>query len=350
MLVKKKCRVFIVDDSMLFRISLSNRLEEDPFFQVVGIASDPMEAIEKIKAIRPDVVTLDAEISKMTDNGFLKKIMLLYPMPVVVVSLAPITTRSVMDAGAAGFIKKPDVNSSADFNQFMRELAVKLKIASIAKVEQKKQPEAPASKLRGVPALTHTVENMVIAIGASIGGTEAILAVVKDFPPNAPGIVVVQHMPPVFTRMYAERLNSICHMTVKEAQDGDRVESGKIIIGAGGFHLRLKKDAKGYYVRSERGEKFGGHCPSVDVLFESVAQTAKNRSIGVILTGMGTDGANGLLQMKEVGAYTIGQNKENCIVYGMPLAAFNTGAVKKQLPLNQIGDEILTYLKSVKPI
>ncbi len=349
MLVKKKSRVLIVDDSILFRTTLSKRLEEDPFFEVIGTASDALEAMEKIKELQPDVVTLDVEMPKMSGIEFLKKLMPLYPTPVVVVSSAPITTLNALDAGAVDFVKKPVVNSPNDLNQFIRELVVKLKIASVAKVGQKKAlASKPDTKLTVHPALTRTINDMVIAIGASTGGTEAILSVVRDLPPTTPGIVVVQHMPPVFTRMYAERLNNVCRMAVKEAEHGDRVEAGKIIIGAGEFQLQLAKDAQGYYVKSQRGEKVSGHCPSVDVLFNSVAQTAAECAVGVILTGMGADGAKGLLQMKKAGAYTIGQDKESCIVYGMPMVAYNIGGVKKQLPLDQIGDEILRYLNTVK--
>ena len=349
MLVKKKSRVLIVDDSILFRTTLSKRLEEDPFFEVIGTASDALEAMEKIKELQPDVVTLDVEMPKMSGIEFLKKLMPLYPTPVVVVSSAPITTLNALDAGAVDFVKKPVVSSPNDLNQFIRELAVKLKIASVAKVGRKKVlASTPPPKLAVHPALTRTIDDMVIAIGASTGGTEAILSVVKDLPPTTPGIVVVQHMPPVFTRMYAERLNNVCRMAVKEAEHGDRVEAGKIIIAAGEFHLQLAKDTQGYYVKSQRGEKVSGHCPSVDVLFNSVAQTAAGRSVGIILTGMGADGAKGLLQMKKAGAYTIGQDKESCIVYGMPMVAYNIGAVKKQLPLHQIGDEILRHLNTVK--
>lgn len=350
MLVKKKSRVLIVDDSILFRTTLSKRLEEDPFFEVIGTASDALEAMEKIKELQPDVMTLDIEMPKMSGIEFLKKLMPLYPTPVVVVSSAPITTLNALDAGAVDFVKKPVVNSPNDLNQFIRELVVKLKIASVARVGQKKTlaPRPAESRPMAPPALTRSIDDMVIAIGASTGGTEAILSVVRDLPPTTPGIVVVQHMPPVFTKMYAERLNNVCRMAVKEAEHGDRVEAGKIIIAAGEFQLQLAKDTQGYYVKSQRGEKVSGHCPSVDVLFNSVAQTAAERSIGVILTGMGADGAKGLLQMKKAGAYTIGQDKESCIVYGMPMVAFNIGGVKKQLPLDQIGDEILRYLNTVK--
>ncbi|MEG2404980.1 MAG: CheB methylesterase domain-containing protein, partial [Oscillospiraceae bacterium] len=190
--------------------------------------------------------------------------------------------------------------------------------------------------------------NMVIAIGASTGGTEAILEVVRDLPATTPGIVIVQHMPAGFTKMYAERLDKHCKMRVKEAENGDRVQQGQIIIGAGEFHLRLAKDMRGYYVTSQRGEKVSGHCPSVDVLFDSVAEVAKGRSLGVILTGMGADGAKGLLAMRKSGAYTIGQDKDSCIVYGMPMVAFNIGGVIKQAPLTEIDNEIERYLNGLK--
>ena len=181
-------------------------------------------------------------------------------------------------------------------------------------------------------------------IGASTGGTDAILEVVKDLPATTPGIVIVQHMPPVFTQMYAQRLDRICKMRVKEAAPGDRVVAGQIIIGAGGFHLRLARDARGYFVTSVAGPKVNGHCPSVDVLFDSVAETAGRKAIGVILTGMGADGAKGLLRMRKAGAYTIGQDKESSVVYGMPMVAYDIGAVEKQLPLNAIDNEILRQL------
>lgn len=186
-------------------------------------------------------------------------------------------------------------------------------------------------------------DDKIIAIGASTGGTEAIVEVVRHLPPNMPGIVIVQHMPPVFTKMYAKRLDKICKMRVSEAQNGDRVETGKIIVAAGEFHLRLKRDTAGYYVTSEPGVKVNGHCPSVDVLFKSVADTAGKAAKGVILTGMGSDGANGLLAMRKSGAYTIGQDEASCIVYGMPMVAYNIGGVVKQLPLSEIG-ATLVYL------
>ncbi len=347
MIAAKKTRVLVVDDSILFRTTLTKRLETDPNLEVIATASNAMDAMTKIEQLRPDVVTLDVEMPKMSGIEFLKKLMPLHPTPVVVVSSAPITALDALDAGAVDFVKKPQVSSPQDLDIFIRDLISKIKIASIARVGQRK-PLTAASLLGKTSSLIKPVDDMVIAIGASTGGTEAILEVVKELPATTPGIVIVQHMPPVFTRMYAERLNKICKMRVKEAEDGDRVEAGKIIIGAGEFHLRLAKDSQGYYVRSQRGEKVSGHCPSVDVLFDSVAATAKGRAMGVILTGMGADGAKGLLAMKKAGAYTVGQDKESCVVYGMPMVAFNIGGVTKQFPLNQIGDEIIRHLNSIK--
>lgn len=349
MATTRKNRVLIVDDSMLFRTTLTKRLEADPYLEVIGTASNAMEAMKKIEELTPDVVTLDVEMPQMSGIDFLKKLMPIHPTPVVVVSSAPISALDALDAGAVDFVKKPVVNSPGDLDSFIRELIVKIKIASIARVGQKKAIlHRDTSQPAGHPSLTRSVDNMVIAIGASTGGTEAILEVVKNLPTTTPGIIIVQHMPAGFTRMYAERLNKICKMSVKEADDGDRVERGKIIIGAGEFHLTLAKDARGYYVKSKRGEKVSGHCPSVDVMFQSVSEVAKGRSMGVILTGMGADGAKGLLSMKKAGAYTVGQDKESCIVYGMPMVAFNIGAVAKQMRLDQIGDEIIRYLNTVK--
>ena len=349
----KKIRVLIVDDSILFRTTLANRLAEDPYIEIIGQAVDAIDALEKIKALNPDVVTLDVEMPKMNGIEFLKKLMPTHPLPVVVVSSAPITTFDALSAGAVDYVKKPVISSPTDLAAFIRELQVKVKISSTAHV-RRVAPTAPTLSGAQAPAaapasllLRRAPLNSIIAIGASTGGTEAILEVVKELPANTPGIVVVQHMPPVFTRMYAERLDRICKMRVKEAENGDRVEPGKIIIAAGEFQMRLFKDASGYYVKSEPGARVNGHCPSVEVLFNSVASVAGNRAVGVILTGMGGDGAKGLLAMRQAGAYTIGQDKESCVVYGMPMVAFNIGAVTKQLPLGQVSGELVRYLNAM---
>ena len=345
----KKIRLLVVDDSIFFRRVLVDSLSSDPRIEVVGIAVDAMDAMEKIKALDPDVVTLDVEMPKLNGIDFLKKLMPIHPVPVVVVSSAPIRVLDALDAGAVDFVRKPEIKGKDGTKKFIADLAFKIKIASTAKVGRPRIQRPASTLARSMKLNVNASSNTVIAIGASTGGTEAILDVVRDLPETTPGIVIVQHMPPVFTNMYAQRLNRICKMSVKEAAPGDRVERGKIIIGAGDFHLRLAKDSKGYFVRSENGPKVSGHCPSVDVLFESVASTAGSGAVGIILTGMGADGSNGLLKMRKAGAYTIGQDKDSCVVYGMPMVAYNIGAVQKQLPLNEIGPEIVRYLNTRCP-
>ena len=354
-----KIRLLIVDDSVFFRKALTEALASDPRIQVIGSAVDAMDAMDKIKALKPDVATLDVEMPKLNGIDFLKQLMPVNPLPVVVVSSAPIRVLDALSAGAVEFVRKPEIKGPDGMRRFMSELTVKIHIAAAAKVARRGPVRSPGvlSSPAAAPAAAHPpltlrrsfgTDAPIIAIGASTGGTEAILEVVRDLPANTPGVVIVQHMPPVFTKMYAQRLDRICKMSVKEAEPGDRVEQGKIIIGAGEYHLRLAKDAKGYYVRSEQGPKVSGHCPSVDVLFDSVAEIAKGNAMGVILTGMGADGAKGLLKMRQAGAYTVGQDKETCVVYGMPMVAFNNGAVQKQFPLGEIGAEIVRHLSMRK--
>ena len=348
MALLKKIKVLIVDDSILFRTTLQQKLSTDHTLQIVGTAVDPVDAMDKIKALRPDVLTLDVEMPKMNGIEFLKRLIPKNPIPVVVVTSLPMNALDAMHAGAVDFVRKPAVNSPNDLASFVRELSSKIKVASNAHVSAGQPVRKPVAS-GFPPALLQKANaaNTILAIGASTGGTESILQVVKDLPANTPGIVIVQHIPPVFSNMYAQRLNNLCKMSAKEAEDGDRVERGKIIVGAGEYQLRLCRDAKGYYVRSQKGPRVNGHCPSVDVLFQSVAETAKKNAVGVILTGMGSDGAKGLLQMRQAGAYTIGQDKESCIVYGMPMVAYQLGAVAKQLPLDQIGGEMIRYLNSL---
>ena len=229
-------------------------------------------------------------------------------------------------------------------DQFCERLASIIRFCSKANVRS--APVRPISTAPQTPiALSAARTNSIIALGASTGGTDALIEVVKRLPKNSPPVVIVQHMPAGFTKMYAERLNKICAMDAKEAEDGDRLRPGLIVVGAGDFHLRLQKDARGYYVTSKHGEKVSGHCPSVDVLFDSVADAAGPHAVGAILTGMGADGAEGLLKMRKHGAYTIGQNEATCVVYGMPGVAFKIGAVMKQLPLDKIAEEIISKVR-----
>lgn len=341
-----KIRVLIVDDSILFRQILERELTNDLNIDVVGTAADADDAMKKIQSLRPDVVTLDVEMPKQNGVEFLKRLMAAYPLPVVVVSSHPVSALNALDDGAIDFVKKPEFQSSSDLRGFMSELTIKIKIASAARITKKCLVSSPNFDLM---SLTKQADNApIIAIGASTGGTEAILSIIRDLPPTTPGIIVVQHMPPVFTNMYAQRLDKLCQMHVHEARDKDRVVPGTVLIAAGEYHLRLAKDTQGYYVKSEKGAKVSGHCPSVDVMFDSVAEVAGKKAIGIILTGMGSDGAAGLTKMRQAGAYTIGQDKESCVVYGMPMVAFNKGGVAKQLPLNRIAGEIIRYLNSGK--
>lgn len=342
----KKIRVLIVDDSMLFRKTLEQGLSQDPRIEVIGSAVDPMDAMNKINQLQPDVVTMDVEMPKMNGIDFIKRLIPIHPIPVVVVSSLPLNVLDALSAGAVDFVKKPAVKSPNDVKNFINDLSLKIKIASTARV--RRPAAAPTPHPLSLSSLSASADNTIIAIGASTGGTEAILSVVRDLPASTPGIIVVQHMPPVFTNMYAQRLNRICKMNVKEAANNDRIERGRILIAAGEYHLRLARDARGYYVKSEQGPKVSGHCPSVDVMFESVASVAGRNAVGVILTGMGQDGANGLLKMRQSGAHTIGQDKESCVVYGMPMVAFQLGGVVRQLPLDKISDEIIRYLNSVR--
>lgn len=341
MRITKKIKVLIVDDSLLFRETLSTEIGKDFGIEVVGTADNPYTARDMILDLKPDVMTLDVQMPKMDGIEFLKKLMPQYPLPVIVVSSIGQNVFEALNAGAVDFVTKPDIYSSGGLNAFINELIVKIKIASISKVSNhKKNYEAPNIKNYD----DTDISKVLIAIGASTGGTEAILSVLKALPRDMPGILVVQHMPPVFTKMYAERLNSICSLEVKEAEDGDAVKPGRVLIAPGEKQMIVEKGQLGYKVKCFKGEKVNGHCPSVDVLFNSVAEVIGDKGVGIILTGMGSDGAKGLMSMKQKGAFTIGQDEKTSVVYGMPMVAFNIGAVKKQLPLSKIPQQICEYL------
>ncbi|AFA49255.1 protein-glutamate methylesterase/protein-glutamine glutaminase [Acetobacterium woodii] len=341
MRLKQRIKVLIVDDSLVFRESLSREIAKDPDIEVVGTATDPYMARDLIIKLKPDVLTLDVEMPKMNGIEFLKKLMPQYPLPVIVVSSVSQNVLDALDAGAVEFVTKPNVTRPGGMASFVNELIIKIKIASTAKVGNLKRDYAPSR-----PITNQGVDTMstVIAIGASTGGTDAIHAVISALPRDMPPIIIVQHMPPVFTKLYAERLNNTCELEVKEAEDGDVLKPGRVLIAPGNYQMRLAKRGGAYIVRCTQEEKVSGHCPSVDVLFDSVADIAGKQSIGVILTGMGRDGANGLLKMKKKGAYTIGQDEKTSIVYGMPMVAFNIGGVERQLPLDRIADEIIRFL------
>ncbi|WMI81004.1 protein-glutamate methylesterase/protein-glutamine glutaminase [Anaerotignum sp. MB30-C6] len=328
--MNKKIKVLVVDDSLFFRGVLTKKLAEFSNIEVLGYARDAFEAKEKIPELKPDVVTLDVEMPKLNGIEFLKQLLPEHPVPVVLVSSVSINVFDALAAGAVDFVRKPDLSKVDTISSFMNELASKITIASRAKVTTNKSKSAVSTLTRNsfMPIKTSPLANAtIIALGASTGGTEATISVIKDLPPDTPGILVVQHMPPGFTKMYAERLNRICKMEVREAVDGDIVKNGLVLIAPGDYHMRLAKMGPNFVVKCFQADKVSGHRPSVDVLFNSVAEVAKKNAVGIIMTGMGRDGAQGLLNMRKQGAYTIGQSRESCVVYGMPMEAKNIGAV-----------------------
>ncbi len=338
----KKIRVLVVDDSMLFRNLLVQSLSEDPYLEVVAQAGDAYAARDAILEYRPDVMTLDVEMPRMDGIQFLRKLMPQYPLPVVVISALDAKVFDAMEAGAVDFVCKPSTVDRTKVSEFIRkELGTKIKIASTVRMGSLKRVES--YPVHGVSTVN---KDMVIAIGASTGGTEAIFDVVKQFRTDIPGVVIVQHMPPGFTEMYANRLNNQCQVAVKEAVTGDKVLPGRVLIAPGDKHMRLVKVNGIYQVECKAGPKVSGHCPSVDVLFSSVAKSAGKDALGVILTGMGGDGANGLLEMRKAGATTIGQNEATCVVYGMPKVAYDIGAVQYQMELSSITNKIYGLLKT----
>ena len=327
----KKIKVLIVDDSLLFREVLSRGISTDLEIEVVGKAMDLFDTREKLLKFKPDVMTCDIQMPKMNGTHFIRQLLSHHALPVIVVSSMSQSVFDAMNAGAVDFITKPDIQSPQDVEAFIEELIDKIKIAAHAKVSNTLDITAKKSS-----TADHLDKQRVIALGASTGGTEAIFRLLKQLPSQMPGILIVQHIPPLFSAMFAERLNSQTPFTVKEAKDNDYVEPGKILIAPGERHMSIKKVGNRYKVKVFQSEKVNGHCPSVDVLFESVAKECGSHAIGIILTGMGYDGAKGLLSMRRKGARSIGQDEDSCVVYGMPKVAFEIGAVEKQASLSQI--------------
>ncbi len=334
MTVMHRIRVLIVEDSLVFRELLVQNLNRDPEIEVVATARDPYEARDAIIKYKPDVMTLDIELPRMSGLEFLRKLMPQYPMPVVMISALSTKVFDALSSGAVDFVAKPLVTDRSRLAEFIStELPNKIKTASVARLGNVRRR---AEDVKMSPVLKGG-KKTIIAIGASTGGTEAIAALAQEFGPDVPGIVVVQHMPAGFTKMYAERLNEKCRVTVKEAVSGDTVLPGRMLIAPGGEeHMELVMTGGEYQVRCRKAPKVNGHCPSVDVLFDSVARTAGKNALGIILTGMGGDGAKGLLAMRQAGARTIGQDESSCVVYGMPKVAYELGAVEYQEKLSDI--------------
>lgn len=348
---KRRVRVLIVDDSASVRQVLARELGRDPDIEIVGTAGDPYIARDKILSEHPDVLTLDIEMPRMDGITFLKKLMIHHPLPVIVLSsLAASGTRIALEAlehGAVDVFLKPSCEVHNGLAASMQRLTQTIKAAAKARIRR------PVAALVSAPALPkvhtspviHTTDK-VIAMGASTGGTEALKAVLSRMTPDCPGIVAVIHMPEGFTSRYAERLNSLCDIEVREANDGDWLHGGQALIARGDSHLRLVRSGAQYRVRVQKGPAVCQHRPSVEVLFQSTAEAAGPNSMGVIMTGMGADGANGLLKMREAGAHTVAQDEESCVVFGMPKEAIALGGAVAVMPLEEIAPACLRWSRT----
>jgi two-component system chemotaxis response regulator CheB len=343
----RNIKVLVVDDSAIVRKIFSEELSRESDIQVIGTAPDPFVARDKIVKLRPDVVTLDIEMPRMDGITFLKKLMKYFPLPVIIVS--SLTRKGgklaleAVESGAVEVLSKPGAAYSV--GDMKQQLADKIRAAARAHVSQRQEQTSVSDSptVLSSRALGETT-NKIIAIGASTGGTEALKKVLVRFPSTVPGILVVQHMPPNFTTAFADRLDSMCQIGAKEAEDGDSVLPGRALVAPGNYHMLLKRSGARYYVSVKTGPMVCHQRPSVDVLFNSVAQYAGSNVVGVILTGMGADGAKGMLKMREAGARTIGQDEASCVVFGMPKEAIKTGAVEKVVPLERVAQAVMNLL------
>lgn len=364
-MTNKKITVLIVDDSAVVRQTLAKILESDPAIQVVGMAQDPFVAAELIKSLVPDVITLDVEMPRMDGITFLQKIMTQHPIPVVMCST--LTTKGsqtalrAMEYGAVEIITKPKMGTKEFLEESKIRICDAVKAAAMANVKHiprtprqkvsqresqvdKVAPKLTADAILPPPsknqAMTQTTEKVVI-VGASTGGTEALRIFLESMPVNAPGIVIVQHMPENFTKAFANRLNDLCEITVKEAENNDSVVRGRALIAPGSKHALLKRSGARYYVEIKDGPLVSRHRPSVDVLFRSAARYAGANAVGVIMTGMGDDGARGMKEMKDAGAFNLAQDEKSCVVFGMPKEAIKHGGVDTVLPLDKLSQEVI---------
>ena len=328
----QRTRVLIVDDSALVRQMMTDILNRDPAIEVIGSAADPYAAWDKIQRLHPDVITLDVEMPRMDGLTFLEKLMRAHPLPVLMVSSLTErgceTTLRALELGAVDFVTKPRIDVARGTAEMADEIVAKVKLAGHSKPRAKPQlvpAEATAQETRP-PSFRGTYK--IVAIGASTGGTEALRELLCDLPSDAPGIVIVQHMPEQFTRAFADRLNGLARIRISEARDGDRVLPGHALIAPGNYHMELARNGADYRVRVFMAEPVNRHRPSVDVLFQSCARAAGRNGVGVILTGMGDDGARGLLAMRSAGARTVAQDEATCVVFGMPKEAIAMGAAE----------------------
>lgn len=345
-------KVLIIDDSALMRALLTEIIGGAPDLEVVGSAPDPIMAREMIKSLNPDVLTLDVEMPKMDGLEFLSRLMKLRPMPVVMISSLTArgseVTLQALELGAVDFIAKPRAENAALLQAYGEEIRDKIRAAKTAHLRRPQAAASPAPARAEAPAAgvsSRVLTEKLIAIGASTGGTEAIKEVIVRLPAEVPGIVIVQHMPEAFTPSFAKRLDSLGAIRVVEARGGERIQPGHAYLAPGHSHLLVKKSGAGWVTELSQGEPVNRHRPSVDVLFHSVAKEAGRNAIGVILTGMGKDGAQGMLAMRQAGAWNIGQDQDSCVVYGMPREAAQVGAVDEVSSLNSVAARLLARLR-----
>lgn len=343
-----KTRVVVVDDSALVRSLLTKIIDSTPDLTTVGAAPDPLAAREMIRALEPDVITLDVEMPRMDGLDFLERLMRLRPMPVVMVSTltqrGADTTLKALELGAVDFVAKPRIGVAQGLEEAGAEIVEKIRAASQARVHRMATGAKPARPAGAPPSLARCGTEKIIAIGASTGGTEAIREVLCGMPADGPGVVITQHMPPGFTKSFAVRLDSLARMAVKEAQDGERILPGHAYIAPGGLHFGIERSGSNYIARVFEGEPVNRHRPSVEVLFKSVARHAGANALGVMLTGMGRDGADGMLEMRKAGAFNIAQDEASCVVFGMPREAIAVGAANEVLPLPAIAGRLASWL------
>ncbi|HEY1149796.1 MAG TPA: chemotaxis response regulator protein-glutamate methylesterase [Pseudoduganella sp.] len=345
-----KIKVLIVDDSALIRSVMSEIIKSQPDMEVVGVAPDPLVARELIKQTNPDVLTLDVEMPKMDGLDFLERLMRLRPMPVVMVSSltergSEITLRA-LELGAVDFVTKPKISIQSGMREYAELISDKIRAASKARIRARTLPQASAEGAAQLPQLRNPLmsSEKLIIVGASTGGTEAIREFLMQMPSDCPGILIAQHMPEGFTRSFAKRLDSLCRISVREAEGNERVLPGHAYIAPGHSHLTLTRSGANYMTRLDQGEPVNRHRPSVDVLFRSAAQSAGKNAVGVILTGMGKDGAAGMLEMRNAGAYNFAQDEASCVVFGMPREAIAVGAAHEVGALQALPGMVLGHL------
>ncbi len=359
----KTIRVLIIDDSALIRKLLTEILESDPDIEVCGTAIDPLVARDKIKKLNPDVLTLDVEMPRMNGITFLRNLMRLHPLPVIMVSRltekGAVITQQALELGALDFVNKPKSDAAQSLDDYKDEIIEKIKMAANARISAtglsqagtvRSDGQAAAKDANYVAPDASVLQNSLIVIGASTGGTEAIKEILQHLPTDVPGILVTQHIPAVFSAHFASRMNSVSALNVCEAQDGQRILPGHVYIAPGDRHLTIVGNSTGYYCKLEDGPPVSRHIPSVDVLFRSTVECVDLNVIGILLTGMGKDGAEGMKEMHESGAYTIAQDEKTCVVWGMPGAAVKLGAADSILPLGRIAKKIMSLLQGAEHI